>query len=197
MHSRSPSTASSSAFHAVQSLTSGVPAVVGGFDDSSEVGSDRGSVQGSRAPTSSAPSRRRMTSVIDQTLTRSITPKEVNQSAYLLLFSELVQYCRNRVVSVMDLEMKLAAVGKRMGMRFLDLIIIRYGGRRSCDPLLSSILMLDIVSWPWVFLRDRISKRETRILGILNFLVTSLWKSVFGKQADSLKKMTDGKCRLE
>lgn len=86
---------------------------------------------------------------------------EVNQDAYLVLFSELVSYCRNRVQSVTELERKLADLGYRIGRRSLDLIAAR----------------------------EKISRREIHLLGILNFVSLNLWKFLFGKQADSLKKV--------
>ncbi|KAF9915069.1 TRAPP subunit trs31 [Lobosporangium transversale] len=35
------------------------------------------------------------------------------------------------------------------------------------------------------------SKRETRVLGMLYFIHTTVWKTMFGKQADSLEKSTE------
>lgn len=96
---------------------------------------------------------------MDASLTQS--RGEVNQDAYLVLFSELVSYCRNRVQSVTELEQKLADLGYRIGRRSLDLIAMR----------------------------ERAVRREITLLNILNFVSLSLWKFLFGKQADSLKKV--------
>lgn len=46
--------------------------------------------------------------------------------------------------------------------------------------------MLELLVW-----RDRNPKRETRMLSILYFIHTALWKGLFGKQADSLEKSTE------
>lgn len=46
--------------------------------------------------------------------------------------------------------------------------------------------MLELLVW-----RDRNPKRETRVLSILYFIHTALWKGLFGKQADSLEKSTE------
>lgn len=43
--------------------------------------------------------------------------------------------------------------------------------------------MLELIVW-----REKNSKRETRILGILQFIHTQVWKTLFGKTADSLEK---------
>jgi trafficking protein particle complex subunit 5 len=88
---------------------------------------------------------------------------EVNKDAYLVLFSELVGYCRNRVESVTALETKLGEMGYRIGVRSLDLMAAR----------------------------ERTSKRETRLLHALNMVVVNVWKFLFNKQADSLKKVRD------
>ncbi|NXQ99002.1 TPPC5 protein, partial [Sagittarius serpentarius] len=45
---------------------------------------------------------------------------EVSLSAFALLFSELVQYCQNRVYSVAELQAKLARLGHQVGLRVLD-----------------------------------------------------------------------------
>ncbi|PXF40844.1 Trafficking protein particle complex subunit 5 [Gracilariopsis chorda] len=88
---------------------------------------------------------------------------EVNMDAYLALFAELVSYCRDRVESVMALQEKLSQLGYRIGRRALDLIVAR----------------------------EKISKRDTRLLSILNFIALTLWTFLYGKQADSLKKVRD------
>lgn len=88
---------------------------------------------------------------------------EVNMDAYLALFSELVSYCRDRVESVVALQDKLSELGYRIGRRALDLIIMR----------------------------EKNTKRETRLRNILSFIVLSLWTFLYGKQAGSLMKVRD------
>lgn len=95
---------------------------------------------------------------------------QVNENAYLVLFSELVSYCRNRVQSVTELEQKLADIGYRIGRRSLELI----------------------------FAREKIVRREINLQGILHFVSLNLWKFLFGKQADSLKKVRNSdECELK
>jgi hypothetical protein len=43
--------------------------------------------------------------------------------------------------------------------------------------------VLELIVW-----REKNSRRETRILGILQFIHTVIWKTLFGKPADSLEK---------
>lgn len=96
---------------------------------------------------------------------------EVNMDAYLVLFSELVSYCRDRVESVMALQEKLAQLGYRIGRRALELILAR----------------------------EKVSRRETRLLNMLNFIASTLWNFLYGKQADCLKKVRDSEleCKLQ
>ena len=57
---------------------------------------------------------------------------------------------------------RLADVGYDVGVRMLELLVYR----------------------------EKAGKREVRILGILSFLHTNVWKSLFGKTADSLERGT-------
>lgn len=43
--------------------------------------------------------------------------------------------------------------------------------------------MLDVV-----FLRERMQKREIRLLSFLVFLKTTFWRCIFGKEADDLER---------
>jgi hypothetical protein len=43
--------------------------------------------------------------------------------------------------------------------------------------------VLELIVW-----REKNSRRETRILGILQFVHTTVWKTLFGKAADALEK---------
>lgn len=88
---------------------------------------------------------------------------EINISAYALLFSEIVQYCQNRVLSVPELQAKLSELGFHVGQRILDLL----------------------------FARERNFKRETKLLNILVFIKTTMWKALFGKEADKLEHAND------
>ncbi|KAI9143791.1 NO signaling/Golgi transport ligand-binding domain-containing protein [Paraphysoderma sedebokerense] len=85
---------------------------------------------------------------------------EVSLGAFAFLFSEIVQYSQKRVNGIQDLERKLSELGYRVGIRVLELLI-------------------------W---REKNSKRETKILNVLYFINTLVWKALFGKAADSLEK---------
>ncbi|KAJ8883219.1 hypothetical protein PR048_015059 [Dryococelus australis] len=101
------------------------------------------------------------TSILDKSLSRG--RGEVNLSCYALLFSELVQYCQNRVSTVPDLQNKLAEMGQEVGVKFIDLL----------------------------FVRERNCKRENKLLNMLLFIKSTLWKALFGREADKLEHSND------
>ena len=69
-------------------------------------------------------------------------------TAFALLFSEMVQYCQTRSNTVPELQQKLHDLGFQVGARVLDL----------------------------VFVRDRASRRETKLLNVLLMIKSTLWK---------------------
>ncbi|KAF9616555.1 hypothetical protein IFM89_030322 [Coptis chinensis] len=89
--------------------------------------------------------------------------QEVSLSAFALLFSELVQYNQTQVDNIAELERRLEDAGYAVGARVLELL---------CH-------------------RDKGNRRETRLLGILSFVHSTVWKVLFGKVADSLEKGTE------
>ncbi|TPX35787.1 hypothetical protein SmJEL517_g01981 [Synchytrium microbalum] len=88
---------------------------------------------------------------------------EISLSAYAFLFSEMMQYTQKRVNGIQDFEKKLSDFGYRVGVRVLELTV-------------------------W---RERNARRETRVLGVLSFIHSNIWKTLFGKQADALEKSTE------
>uniref|UniRef100_A0A182QKP5 Trafficking protein particle complex subunit 5 n=1 Tax=Anopheles farauti TaxID=69004 RepID=A0A182QKP5_9DIPT len=109
-------------------------------------------------------SARPKASILDKPLSRG--KGEVSLSSYALLFSELVQYSQSRVSTIPDLQTKLHDMGKDVGCRIIDLY----------------------------FVRERNSKRETKLINMLLFIKTTLWKTLFGKEADKLEHATDDEC---
>lgn len=76
----------------------------------------------------------------------------------------MVQYAQKRVSGIQDLEKKLNAHGYSVGQRLLELLVWREG---------------------------RSGKRETRVLGILQFITNTLWRAIYNKPADALEKSRD------
>jgi hypothetical protein len=75
----------------------------------------------------------------------------------------MVQYHQNRVDSISALERRLEATGYGVGLRVLELLAYR----------------------------SKDYKRETRLMGILQFVSTQVWKTLFHKAADSLERSID------
>ncbi len=86
--------------------------------------------------------------------------KEVAQSAFSFLFSEIVQYSQSRVYQAQELQQKLLQLGYDMGYRYLELNVYR----------------------------DKKTQRETKVEQLLHFINGTIWKSLFGKNADSLER---------
>mmetsp|Transcript_15264 Transcript_15264/g.21269 ORF Transcript_15264/g.21269 Transcript_15264/m.21269 type:complete len:219 (+) Transcript_15264:103-759(+) len=87
----------------------------------------------------------------------------VSTSAFAYLYSELVQYHQSRVASISELERRLESSGYGVGLKVLELLAYR----------------------------AREYKRETRLMNILQFVSSAVWKSLFGKAADSLERSID------
>lgn len=86
------------------------------------------------------------TSILDKTLTKG--KNEVSLSLFALVFSEIVQYSQKSCSSVADLAEKLHSLGYDVGSRLLDLYVFR----------------------------EKNSKRETKLINMLLFIKTTLWK---------------------
>lgn len=85
-------------------------------------------------------------SILDKTLTKG--RNEVSLSLFALVFSEIVQYSQKSCSSVADLAEKLHALGYDVGSRLLDLYVHR----------------------------EKNSKRETKLINMLLFIKSTLWK---------------------
>ncbi|VDO12705.1 unnamed protein product, partial [Haemonchus placei] len=85
----------------------------------------------------------------------------VSLPTFALLFSEVVKYAQERSETVTDIHDRLASYGKLVGIRLLDVITLRERGYR----------------------------RETKLLGMLMFIKSCVWKNLFGKEADKLEHL--------
>ncbi|WFD29117.1 Trafficking protein particle complex subunit 31 [Malassezia sp. CBS 17886] len=94
---------------------------------------------------------------------------EVSFSALQYLFAEAVAYTKERVLGIADLERLLSTMGHRVGVRALVLM----AHRREATA------------------NSKNPKRETRLLPALLWVHSTLWKAVFGMQADSLERSTE------
>ncbi|KAI9189165.1 Trafficking protein particle complex subunit 31 [Blastocladiella emersonii ATCC 22665] len=102
-------------------------------------------------------------SILDRNPNR-LRNTDMSLSAFGFLFSELVQYSQRSAKGVQDLERMLNLVGYRVGQRFLELLVARDKGG---------------------------AKREIRLLQVLLYINTNVWKALFGKSADTLEKSSE------
>ncbi|KAJ8921562.1 hypothetical protein NQ315_010467 [Exocentrus adspersus] len=100
-------------------------------------------------------------SILDKPLSRG--KGEVSLSCFALLFSEVVQYCQNKSQTVPELQNKLHELGRKVGIKLIDLY----------------------------FVREKNGKREIKLLNILLFVKSTLWKALFGREADKLEHSND------
>ena len=108
--------------------------------------------------------RGKQAGILERPLERNSSRRtEVSLTAFAYLFSEMVSYCRDRSATLPTLEAKLEELGHRVGSRALELSI-------------------------W---RDRPGRRETRLLNMLTFIQTVVWKQLFGAPADDIQKSVE------
>ena len=125
-------------------------------------------------------------SSLDRPLLVRGNKNEVGLSAFVFLFSELIQYSQQRVDTTDELEHK-SVQAHGSASAGLTLRVARVLTRRLEDigeGIGYRALELGC-------LRDKSSRRETRILGILQFITSVVWKMLFGnaaKDAVSLEK---------
>ncbi|KAL0480277.1 trappc5 [Acrasis kona] len=112
-------------------------------------------------PTNASSPSKSVMTILDQPLSRG--KKEVSLSSFSFLFSEIVQYHQGRINTYPELEQKLAETGQNVGLRIYELCVFR----------------------------DKNSKREHKISTQLNFITSVVWKTLYGKVADSLEKMEE------
>ena len=115
---------------------------------------------------SSKQPRSRHASILDRSLDRRRA--QTSLSSFAFLFSEMVQYCRDRAETLNDLEKRLERLGHRVGSRTLELSTWREKGGRA-----------------------RNGQREIKVLQILGFIQTVVWKELFGKAADDIQKSVE------
>lgn len=87
----------------------------------------------------------------------------INQSAFSLLFCELVEYSQSKSSTIQQIQTRLSDSGRHIGCRMVDLIVNR----------------------------DKNFRRETRVINILMFIKTVFWRTLFNKEADKLEQAND------
>ncbi|KAH7727234.1 trafficking protein particle complex 5 [Aphelenchoides avenae] len=79
----------------------------------------------------------------------------------------MIRYAQNKVDTVQELQDKLSDYGKFVGVRLIDLIV----------------------------LREKSYKRDTKLLSMLMFIKGTVWKTLFNKEADKLERSNDDPCK--
>ncbi|BGP18642.1 hypothetical protein JCM10213_004192 [Rhodosporidiobolus nylandii] len=120
------------------------------------------------------PGSQKRTSVIyDRPLVKS-RGAEVSLGAWAFLFGEIVQYTQRRVSGISEFEKRLSTLGYRVGARLLELLPLR-------DHL-----------YPVSSLRSPPPPTRTlRLLPILTYVHSTLYRYLFNRPADSLERSTE------
>lgn len=87
----------------------------------------------------------------------------------------MITYAQKRVTGITDLEKRLNVQGHPVGVKLLDLLLYR-----SPVPFSSTASGANTL-------------RPTRVLALLQFVSTTLWKHLFGRPADALERSQDNK----
>ncbi|KAL8284126.1 hypothetical protein RQP46_004875 [Phenoliferia psychrophenolica] len=142
-----------------------------------QVGSSRSSTFPIPLPTPSLPplpaNSKRTALIYDRAVTKS-RGAEVSAGAWAFLFSEIVQYTQKRVSGIGEFEKRLNILGYRVGTRLLELL-----------PLRDYLFPLSSLRSPPP------PTRTLRLLPILSYVHSTLYRYLFGRPADSLEKSTE------
>jgi len=101
--------------------------------------------------------------IYDRNLNRT-RQNELSLASFAHIFNTLIAYHHARSPSVSDLESRLASSGYPVGVKLLDLLLYR--------------------------LPQRSATRPTRLLELLQFIHSTLWRSLFNRSADALELST-------
>ncbi|MCJ1308947.1 Trafficking protein particle complex subunit 5 [Agyrium rufum] len=135
--------------------------------------SSSSSQSGQRSGGLRTPSNRK--TIYDRNLNRTRN-NELSRASFAYLFSEMVQYAQRRVTGIQDLEKRLNQQGYPLGVRLLPLLLHRLPTPRSTSAL------------PTPSALPTQTTRPIRILPLLQFITTTLWRALFSKPADALER---------
>lgn len=112
---------------------------------------------------------------------------QISLSAFSFLFGELVQYCQTQVSNIGELERRSATAPSYISViklaQCLCALIEQVACRLEDSGYGIGLRLLEVLSY-----RERNSRREVRLLEMLKFVHTSLWKCLFGRQARELEQ---------
>lgn len=120
------------------------------------------------------PPNSKRTSLIYDKLLSKTRGTEISLEAWAFLFSEIIQYTQRRVSGIGEFEKRLNTLGYRIGSRLLEFL-----------PLRDNVYPLSSLRSPPP------PTRILRLLPILSYIHSPLYKYIFGRSADSLEKSTE------
>ncbi|KAK4057122.1 Trafficking protein particle complex subunit 31 [Microbotryomycetes sp. JL221] len=119
------------------------------------------------------PNLKRTSAIYDRPVVRS-RGQDLSLAAWTYLFGEIVQYTQKRVTGISEFEKRLNILGYRVGARLVELLPLR-------DYM-----------YPISTLRSPPPPTRTlRLLPVLTYVHSTLYRFLFGRPADSLEKSTD------
>ena len=153
-----------------------------------------------RRSTGAEAARRATNSHIRTPAFSPFAPGTTNLSTFSYLFSELVQYTQSRVDNTGDLERRLEEVGRVFGGSLLELLHARNSIPPSSLPKENATSKSAKYSGgsPLLYQAQAGIRyapngvvRYTRILDVLRFLYTTVWRYLFNKQATDLQQSNE------
>eukprot|EP00762_Andalucia_godoyi_P001486 ANDGO_00267.mRNA.1 Trafficking protein particle complex subunit 5 len=88
---------------------------------------------------------------------------DVSLSLFAHLFAEIVRNSYSKSSSMVDLELRLSAIGEPIGVRFYELCVFR----------------------------ERSGKRDLKLVQALQYVHSNMWKCMFGKAADGIERSAE------
>lgn len=128
-------------------------------------------IQSSPSTSSGARPATTKRTIYDRHLNRARTA-ELSRASFAYLFSEMITYAQRNITSITELEQRLNIQGYPIGLKLLDLLLYRTPNSMQSTAT---------------------NTRPTRILPLLQFISTSLWKHLFGRPADALERSQDNR----
>ncbi|KAA1076305.1 TRAPP subunit trs31, variant 2 [Puccinia graminis f. sp. tritici] len=148
-------------------------------------------------PTPNVPSRHISTSTTSTAVSGSTTlasnsytvsSLDVNLVAFELLFAEIVRYTQQRVDGIGEFEKKLNILGYQVGSRLLSLLSLRDALSGSPNALsLSTGKSISLGGGSISSASSAVPIRLIRLVPVLSWIHSTLWKTVVGKAADVLE----------
>jgi len=118
----------------------------------------------------------------------TVSSLDVNLVAFELLFAEIVRYTQQRVDGIGEFEKKLNILGYQVGSRLLSLLSLRDALSGSPNTIsLSTGKSISLGGGLISSASSAVPIRLIRLVPVLSWVHSTLWKTVVGKAADVLE----------